>query len=292
MRVLITGAGGLVGNALREHCTAHGDEVTAYDHAALDIVDSELVRRLVTKASPEAVFNCAAWTDVDGCESDPERARRVNAVGPENLARACRKAGAVFVTISTDYVFDGSEDGFYTQRNTPFPLSVYGKAKLEGERLVQAEYARSVIVRTGFIFGMGGRNFLSRLLDLAMEGKRIAAISDARGTPTYARDLASRLRELAATDLPGIFHVVNSGEGATYEQFARTAFRMAGLDDGNLEVVSTASLKRPAPRPANCRLRCLLSEAVGLEPLPTWQDGLRRFVDESIRNRTVGSLAQ
>jgi dTDP-4-dehydrorhamnose reductase len=281
LRVLITGASGLVGSALREHCTAVGDEVFAYDHASLDIADHELVDMRVATASPDAVINCAAWTDVDGCETDPQRARRVNAVGPENLARASRKAGAAYVTISTDYVFDGTKDGFYTQEDIALPLSVYGKTKLEGELRSQTEYERSIVVRTGFIFGLKGRNFLSRVVDLAQKGHRISAIGDARGTPTYARDLATRLRELAVKNWPGIFHVVNSGEGATYEEFARSALRLAKLDDSHLDVVSNASLQRPAPRPANSRLRCLLSPAIGLKPLPGWQEGLSRFIEES-----------
>jgi dTDP-4-dehydrorhamnose reductase len=218
---------------------------------------------------------------VDGCETNSQKAYAVNANGPHNLARASSKAGAAFVTISTDYVFDGSKPEPYTQRDSPLPISVYGKAKLEGERLVQAEYARSVIVRTGFIFGLGGKNFLSRVVDLAREGQSVSAISDARGTPTYARDLASRLRELALKDLPGTFHVVNSGKGATYEQFARTALEFAGLDHSILNVVSMSTLKRPAARPVNSRLRCLLSEAVGLQPMRSWEEALRLFVDES-----------
>ena len=286
MRVLITGAGGLVGRALQQHCLAAGDEVLPYDHAALDITNATLVEECILHQKPDAVINCAAWTDVDRCETDSQKAYAVNAHGPQNLARASSKANAAFITISTDYVFDGSKPEFYTQRDTPLPISVYGKAKLEGERLVQNEYARSVIVRTGFIFGLGGKNFLSRVVDLAREGQSLSAISDARGTPTYARDLASRLRELAVKDLPGTFHVVNSGNGATYEQFARTALKFAGLDDSVLKVVLTSTLKRPAPRPLNSRLRCLLSEAIGLQPMPSWEEGLRLFVEESLTRKS------
>jgi dTDP-4-dehydrorhamnose reductase len=291
LRVLITGAGGLVGRALQQHCTAAGDEVLAYNHSTLDITDAKLVEDSILQQKPDAVINCAAWTDVDGCETDSQKAYAVNAYGPENLARACSKANAAFITISTDYVFDGSKPEPYTQRDTPLPISVYGKAKLEGERLVQTEYARSVIVRTGFIFGLGGKNFLSRVVDLARQGQSLSAISDARGTPTYARDLASRLRELAVRDLPGTFHVVNSGNGATYEQFARTALKFAGLDDSVLKLVSMSTLKRRAPRPVNSRLRCLLSAAIGLQPMRFWEEGLRAFVNESVTPTRTGSAA-
>lgn len=281
MKVLITGAGGLVGQALQEHCAGAGDEVLACPREALDITDSESVDRCILQQQPDAVINCAAWTDVDGCETDSQRAYAVNGFGPENLARASRKARAAFITISTDYVFDGTKEGPYTQRDTPLPISVYGKAKLDGEQRVQVAYARTIVVRTGFIFGVGGKNFLSRVVDIARDGQSISAISDAKGTPTYSRDLASRLRELAINDLPGIFHVVNSGEGATYEQFARTALSLAGVQNAAIKPVSMASLSRPAPRPVNSRLQCLLSEAIGLRSLPHWEDGLRRFVEES-----------
>ena len=279
--MLITGAKGLVGSALHQYCVASGDEVLAYDHAALDISSADEVQRRVRNDRPEVVINCAAWTDVDGCETNPDKAYAVNAFGPENLARASREIEAEFVTISTDYVFDGEKGAPYTQQDTPRPISVYGEAKLEGERRSQSEYARTVIVRTGFIFGSGGRNFLSRVVDLARDGQPVFAISDATGTPTYARDLAARLRELAVLDRPGIFHVVNAGRGATYEQFSRAALRFAGLDDALLKVVSTNSLKRPAQRPRDSRLECLLSKAIGLQELPTWEDGLRRLIEES-----------
>lgn len=278
MKVLITGASGLVGRALFEHCSASGDEVLSYDHKALDITDASAVESIITSERPDAVVNCAAWTDVDGCESDPERARQANALGPENLARASRKANAVLLTISTDYVFDGEKEGFYTQRDTPAPISVYGNFKLEGERRAQAANGRTIIIRTGYIFGPGGRNFLSKVVERARRGEPIKAISDAWGTPTYGRDLARRLRELALLDLPGIYHVVSEGEGATFETFSIEAFRLAGLNTELLEVVSSDSLKRPAPRPRNSKLRCLLSGRLGLAPLPRWEDGLAHFV--------------
>jgi dTDP-4-dehydrorhamnose reductase len=291
VKILITGAGGLVGSALKQHCMAAGDEVFACRREELDITDSDLVERYIRQQTPDAVVNCAAWTDVDGCETNPDKAYAVNAFGPENLARACREVAAEFVTISTDYVFDGEKGAPYTEQDTPQPISVYGEAKLEGEQRSQIEYARTVIVRTGFIFGTGGKNFLSRVVDLARDGRQLFAISDATGTPTYARDLAARLRELAMLDRPGIFHVVNAGHGATYEQFSRAALRFAGLDDGLLKVVSMKSLKRPAPRPVDSRLECLLSKVIGLPELPAWEDGLQRFIEELAAEQRTSPVA-
>ena len=279
MRILVTGAAGLVGHALVEHCSAAGDEVLAYDHKGLDITEPQSVESVITRDVPDAVINCSAWTDVDGCESNPEKARTENALGPENLARACRKAKAVLVTISTDYVFDGRKEGFYTQRDQPAPISVYGKYKLEGERRAQAAYARTIVVRSGYIFGPGGRNFLSTVISRAARGDTLKAIGDYWGTPTYGYDLAVRLRELAALDLPGIYHVVNSGEGASFETFTREALQLAGLNSDNLEVVHGDSLGRPAPRPHNSRLKCLLSDAIGLPPLRSWEQALAHFVE-------------
>ena len=278
MKILITGATGLVGRALVEHCLAGGDEVLSYDHRSLDIADAQAVERAIEQQRPDAVINCAAWTDVDGCETNAEKARQVNSLGPENLARASRKADAVLITISTDYVFDGRKEGFYTQRDQPVPISVYGRFKLEGERRAQEEHARTIVVRTGYIFGPHGKNFLSNVIVRAARGEKLKAIHDYWGTPTYGRDLAMRLRELAVLDLPGVYHVVNSGAGASFETFTLEAFRLAGFSADMLEVVAGDSLGRPAPRPRNSRLKCLMSEAVGLSPLPLWEESLAHFV--------------
>jgi dTDP-4-dehydrorhamnose reductase len=278
MKVLITGAGGMLGHVLVEHCEARGDEVFAHDREGLDITDERVVRDAFALARPDAVINCAAWTDVDGCELDPQRAFLVNSQGVESLATASRLAGASFVTVSTDYVFDGRKpEGFYTQRDDPHPLSAYGAAKLEGERRAHIASARTSVVRTGWIFGPGGKNFLATIVERARRSERLKAITDSYGTPTYAPDLAARLRELAALDLPGVYHVVNSGEGTSYEGFARAASEIAGAGGVEIESISMDSLKRPAPRPRNSRMRCLLSEAIGLAPLRDWRDALREF---------------
>jgi dTDP-4-dehydrorhamnose reductase len=268
----------MVGRAVVEHCRALGDEVFAHDRAGLDITRAEDVTATFERERPETVINCAAWTDVDGCELDPQRAHKVNAEAVGTLALGSRLIGASFVTISTDYVFDGDKEGFYTQRDDPEPQSAYGMAKLQGERRAQLSTARCMVVRSGWIFGAGGRNFLSRIVELARRGDPMKAIFDAWGTPTYAPHLAASLRELAALDLPGTYHVVNAGDGVSFEQFAREAVTRAGLEGVVFESVSMDSLHRPAPRPRNSRLRCLISEAVGLAPLPHWLDALGEFV--------------
>lgn len=285
--MLVTGTGGMVGRAVAERCTFIGDLVLSYNHQRLDISDADQVLHTLQNDKPDVVINCAAWTDVDGCEGDHEHAYAANARGPENLANASRQMGAALITISTDYVFDGRKEGFYTQRDQTNPESVYGRSKLEGEHRAQLAHARTMVVRTGFVFGPGGNNFLSTIVKRARKGERLKAISDAYGTPTYAVDLAGRLRELCELDLPGIYHVVNGGEGATFEEFAREAIRISGCDGVDIEAVSMDSLKRPAPRPLNSRLRCLISEAIGLEALRDWRSSLHDFVTQHQHSNTA-----
>ena len=281
MKVLITGAEGMVGRAVVKHCAALGDEVAAFDHSGLDIADDSAVEQVVAETRPDTIVNCAAWTDVDSCELDPQKAFHVNARAVEILATQGRLAGASLVTISTDYVFDGKKNGFYTQRDDPHPASVYGAAKLEGERRAQLASARTVVVRSGWIFGRDGRNFLATMPDRVRRGERLKVIGDAYGTPTFADDLAVRLRDLAELDLPGIYHVVNAGEGTSFEGFARATVEITGARGVEIDVVSMSSLDRPALRPRNSRLRCLLSENLGLQPLRDWRNALREFALEA-----------
>jgi len=281
MKVLITGARGMVARATAEYCRSIGDEVTALSHSELDIAQHNMVHERVESLRPDTVINCAAYTNVDGAETEKQAAYDANATGVENLAQACSKFSSRFVTISTDYVFDGKYEGFYTQRDTPNPHGVYAVTKYYGELLARNTYARSIVVRSGWIFGAGGTNFLSVVHKLLAEGKHIKAISDAYGTPTYAADLGRRLRELADVDLPGTYHVTNSGEGTSYFGFVEKVCEIAGFDRGLIEAVSMNALERPAPRPVNSKLACLFSEKIGLVPLPEWEDGLARFMKVS-----------
>jgi dTDP-4-dehydrorhamnose reductase len=279
MKVLVTGANGMVAKAAIDYCKSIGDEVLPLTRQKLDISDRTTVFDLFEREKPEAVLNCAAYTDVDGAEINREICYQANIFGVENLALASKKVDSAFVTISTDYVFDGEKEDFYTQRDTPNPLeSVYSKSKLEGENLARNAYARSIIVRSGWIYGNGGTNFLSVMHKLLADGKKIKAIYDSYGTPTFANDLAKRLRELAELDLPCIFHVTNSGEGTSYEGFARKVCEIKGFDINLLESVSSDTLKRPAPRPQSSKLKCLFSEKFGLEPLQNWEKSLAEFL--------------
>lgn len=278
MKIFITGANGMVARAAIEYGALLGDTVSAYTKQQLDIADRDAVFDALEGEKPDAVINCAAYTNVDGAESDEKSCYAANAFGVENLALAAKKVDCAFVTISTDYVFDGAKSGFYTQRDTPNPLSVYGKAKLEGEIRARNAYARSIIVRSGWIFGDGGTNFLSVIDSLLAEEKHLKVISDSYGTPTFAGDLAKRLRELAELDLPGVFHVTNAGAGTSYEGFARKVCELKEFDGRLLEAVSVNDLNRPAPRPVSSKLACLFSEKLGLAPLQNWEAALAEFL--------------
>jgi dTDP-4-dehydrorhamnose reductase len=245
----------------------------------LDIADREAVGSVFEREKFDAVINCAAYTDVDGSETNVEKCYAANSTGVENLALASKRIDCAFVTISTDYVFDGTKEDFYTQRDTPDPRGVYAQSKLEGEERARGAYARSAIVRSGWIYGYGGTNFLSVMDKLLADGKRIKAIYDSYGTPTFADDLARRLRELAGLDLPCIFHVTNAGAGTSYAGFAEKVCELKGFDKNLLENAAADSLKRPAPRPKSSKLACLFSEKFGLEPLPDWETALASFLN-------------
>jgi len=268
----------MVGWAVADYCSAIGDDVISYGRATLDITEGDSVNTIVERERPDAIINCAAWTDVDGCEFDRDRAFAANAYGPENLAKASKLYNAIFITISTDYVFDGSKTGFYTQDDQPNPQSVYAASKLEGERRAQLANEQTIVARTGYVFGRAGRNFLSTVVERARAGETLHVINDSFGTPTYSRDLAIRLRELSALKHPGIYHVVNVSDGVSFEQFAREAVTIAGIKGVNLRPVSMDSMNRPASRPKNSRMRCLLSRELGLSAMPDWRTALREFI--------------
>jgi dTDP-4-dehydrorhamnose reductase len=279
MKILVTGANGMVAKAAIEHCISVGDDVLALAHQDLDISDKPAVFEFFKREKPDAVLNCAAYTDVDGAETNEEVCYGANVFGVENLALAAKTVDSGFVTISSDYVFDGTKSDFYTQRDTPNPLnSVYSKSKLEGEIRAKNAYARSIIVRSGWIFGFGGNNFLSILPKLLAEGRSIKAITDSYGTPTFANDLAKRMRELVELDLPNTFHVTNSGDGTSYNGYTLKVCELMGYDLSLLERVSADALKRPAPRPKSSKLACVFSERLGLERLPHWESALATFL--------------
>jgi dTDP-4-dehydrorhamnose reductase len=276
MRVLVTGAGGQLGRDVVEHCELEGDEVLALDRARLDVTDREAVLAGVGAARPDVVVNCAAFTAVDRCETEPEVAHAVNAVAVGHLADAARAAGAHLVHVSTDYVFDGTLDRPYREDDRPNPLSVYGRSKLAGERAAGPDAS---VVRTSWVCGEHGSNMVHLVLRLAGEHRELAFVDDQRGRPTFTADLAPALRRLAVARSNGIFHVTNQGSVSWYE-FVREVLAAAGHDRDLVRPIATADLRppRPAPRPANSVLDDARWRACGFPPLRDFREPLGELV--------------
>lgn len=277
MRVLVTGAGGQLGHELVRVCTEAGDEVVACDRAALDLGDRDAVAQAITGTAPDVVVNAGAWTAVDDCESDPDRAWRINALGVRWVAEAARRVRAHVVHVSTDYVFDGTKPTPYVEWDRPNPVSAYGRSKLGGELEVDPA---STIVRTAWVCGAHGANMVKTVLRLA-DRPELAFVDDQRGSPTFTADLAAAIRRLAAARLPGTFHVTNQGD-TTWYGFVREILEAAGHDPGKVRPITTAELDppRPAPRPANSVLDNAALRLGGLPLLPHYRVSLDRLLEE------------
>ena len=288
MRVLLTGAGGQVGAAvarrLHELAAARRRdpiELVAADHAMLEVTLRDRVLSLVAEVEPDVIFHVAAWTAVDACEDDPDRAFGVNALGTRHVAEAARLVGAHLVYVSTDYVFDGRLERPYSEWDEPNPLSVYGRSKRAGELEVEPAWTT---LRTAWVVGAGGTNMARTVLRLATgsEGP-LRFVDDQRGSPTVATDLAGKMVELGLARRPGLFHVTNAGE-TTWFGFAAEVLRLAGLDASRVEPITTAELEPPrkASRPANSVLDNAALRLSGDSLLPPWQESLERLVRELV----------
>jgi dTDP-4-dehydrorhamnose reductase len=276
VKVFVTGAGGQVGH---EIVTAFADhEVIACDHAALDITDRDMVLAAVTTVAPDAIVHAAAWTAVDACEDDPDRAFRVNALGTRHVTEGARRVGAHLCTFSTDYVFDGTKSSPYVEWDTPDPQSVYGRSKLASEHEAAA-WTETTIVRISWVCGQHGSNMVKTILRLAGEHDTLRFVDDQRGHPTFADDAATVVRRLVVDRRPGCFHVTNQGAVSWYE-FARAVLESAGADPDRVEPITTADLDppRPAPRPANSVLDNAALRASGIPLLPDYRTALDRLV--------------
>ena len=269
-RYLIVGSGGMLGQDLL--VALAGRDVTALSRESLDISSAPDVERAVV--GHDVVLNAAGYTKVDLAETHEEDAFLVNAIGAENLATAAASTGARLVHISTDYVFDGDGIAPYREDSPLDPRGAYGRSKAEGERRVRAALADSIILRTAWTYGRYGQNFVSTMLRLASERDTVDVVDDQRGQPTWTRDLAERIVEmLDGAVVGGIYHGTNSGS-ATWFEFAREIFRLAGLDPERVRPTSSANFVRPAPRPAYSVLAHDGWAATGLPPMRSWQDAL------------------
>lgn len=269
---------------MHEQLHGSGWQAVALAHNDLDITRESDVRRAIERTRPSVVINCAVTGDVDACERRQEWAHAVNEEGPRLLAAACREFGSKIVHASTDYVFDGAKAGFYTQEDEPRPLNAYGRSKLAGELAVKAENPDHFIIRTSWIFGVGGRNFGSRVIEHALAGQPLKGVTDQTSITTYAPDLAARIEEIISLGVAGLYHVTSTGATSWYD-FARVALDLAGLGHVGIKPIKRADLNQAAPRPRNTAMRCSLSETLGLKPLPDWRDRMPGFVRAQMDRR-------
>ena len=252
-------------------------EVIPADLPEVDITDLRAFQEGVIRQKPQAVVHAAAFTAVDECELQPAEAFRVNAEGTRNVASACRQARIPMLYVSTDYVFDGEKTEPYVESDSPNPINIYGRSKLEGERYVSDLVGRFWIVRTSWLFGPLGKNFVKTILDMAWRGESLRVVNDQVGSPTYTVDLATALEQIFEKGGSGIYHVTNQGHCSWYE-FAEEILRQAGLEGISLTPIPTSASGRPAPRPRNSCLANTRLQEDGLALLPPWQDALRRYL--------------
>jgi len=276
VHALVIGHRGMLGTDLMHHLAAEGHHAVGLDLPELDITDRRAVMRAVGEAAPEVVFHLAAWTDVDGAEQDEEQALRVNGEGTRNVAIAARDAGAALVAVSTDYVFPGT-GGPYAEDDATDPIQAYGRTKLAGERLAELEHPEGTrIGRTAWLYGAHGRNFVDTMIGLGSDPARdhVDVVADQVGCPTWTRDLCPALVALADQP-PGIYHVAGGGS-TTWADFAREAYRLAGVEC-EVRDTTTEAFARPAPRPA---VSVLEVTHEGAPRLRAWEDALADYIRE------------
>lgn len=289
MRVFVTGAQGMLGQDLLPVLRAAGDEVIpsgmreSADPAfvRLDITDLDAVKEAIAAARPDVVINCAAYTNVDGAEADPDSAYRINALGTWNLALACQEAGASMLQVSTDYVFDGMKGSAYDEYDAPNPQSVYGRSKYAGEQHLQQVLDRFYIVRTAWLYGHHGKNFVETILKAAAERPELKVVNDQWGCPTWTRDLAEAISRIIRTGRFGIYHATGQGS-CTWMDFARKIVELGGLQTP-VHPQTTEELNRPAPRPRYSVMRNSALAMIGDALLPPWETSLQRYLQTAPR---------
>jgi dTDP-4-dehydrorhamnose reductase len=279
MRVLVTGAGGQLGHDTATVCRAAGDDVVGLDHAALDITARDDVLGAITSFAPDAVIHCAAWTAVDACEGDPERAFATNGLAVRWVAEACHRVGAHLVHLSTDYVFDGTLDRPYHEWDAPNPTSTYGASKLAGEREALQLGGSAAVVRTSWVCGEHGSNMVRTVLRLVDQQPVLSFVDDQVGNPTFTADLAPLLRRVALDRRSGVLHLTNARSVSWFE-FVREIVAAAGRDPHMVQPIRTADLQppRPASRPANSRLDNRVAHQSGLPPMRDFAEPLAELV--------------
>jgi dTDP-4-dehydrorhamnose reductase len=279
MKILILGHKGMLGSDLMLRMMAAHD-VTGKDMGDFDITVEDDCGRVIAECSPDVVVNAAAYTNVDGCETDRERCFAVNAVGVKNIALACRGKGIRIVHFSTDYIFDGRKETPYVEEDKPAPLNIYGASKLEGERFLQAFSDRWLLIRTAWLYGRNGKNFVKTILEKAAAVKTLDVVDDQIGAPTYSWDLAAAVQLLIEGGHEGLFHLTNRGR-CSWHEFACKILQYAGKNDVTVRPIPSAGLARPAVRPAWSVLSSRkFSEATG-KTMRFWQIALQDYLERT-----------
>lgn len=301
MKIFVTGVAGQLGHDVMNELSARGydgigsdiaeqysgiqdnSDVTEMPYVSLDITDENAVRNTLISNKPDVVIHCAAWTAVDMAEDDDkvEIVRNINANGTRYIAKACKEINAKMVYISTDYVFDGQGEQPWLPDCKDFsPLNVYGQTKLEGEMAVSSILDKYFIVRIAWVFGVNGKNFIKTMLNVGKTHDTLKVVNDQIGTPTYTLDLARLLIDMVETEKYGYYHATNEGGYISWYEFACEIFRQAGYSTKVLPVTTEEYGISKATRPFNSRLNKHKLIEMGFEPLPTWQDALKRYLQE------------
>jgi len=278
MKILLIGARGMLGRDLQP-ILSDRHEVIGRDIHDLDITDPVKTEEEIRLLRPEVVINTAAFTDVDGCESQRGRAFSINAEGAGHVAHACRKAGAHLIHLSTDYVFDGTSQVPYSEETPPNPINVYGESKLQGEEAVQEAGENHLILRTAWLYGKHGKNFVDTILRLASQQEELRVVDDQQGSPTFTRDLSRAIAQLLDKEVRGILNVTNSGS-CSWFQFAKKIVEARPIAGRKIRVVpiSSSELNRPARRPSNSLLDCSRFQKLTGDKMRPWGDALRDYL--------------
>lgn len=275
MKILVAGARGQLGIDI-VNTLSDKNEVSGFDIDTLDITNINNTLNVVREINPDLIINCAAYTNVDGCEANVDTAYKINALGARNLAVAALETKSRFLHISTDFVFDGNTDNPYTEFDIPNPLSIYGKSKYAGEEFIRQICSRHYILRTAWLYGKNGNNFVKTMLKLANEKKTISVVDDQIGSPTYTNDLIKAIEIIIHSEAYGTYHTTNDGQ-CSWNEFAKKIFKHAGANEVVVNAISSEELKRPAVRPKYSVLRNYMIEMQFDYYMREWEEALKDY---------------
>lgn len=278
MKVLVTGVAGQLGYDVIKELNKRNIECLGIDKADVDLIDFKATEEFITNYKPDAVIHCAAYTAVDKAEDEQGLCYLINASATENIAKVCKRLDVKMIYISTDYVFDGTKEGFYEVDDEPNPINIYGKTKLEGEKAVQKILDKYFIVRISWVFGINGNNFIKTMLKIGQERKELNVVADQYGSPTYTKDLAVLLVDMVQTEKYGIYHATNEGV-CSWAEYAEEIFKVAKLDV-KVNHITTSEYPTRAKRPMNSRMSKEKLVENGFTKLPEWKVALREYVEE------------